>query len=92
MSALARYSAIVGALIATATLLTLLYGWTLKPVRSELVATREQLSSEVAALSNTVNLLAWALVNPDTSEARREATRLLTRRWMETRTIRGATP
>jgi len=88
MTALARYSAIVGALIATATLLTLLYGWTLKPVREEIVGTRTQLSAEVKALSRTVDLLAWALVNPDSSEARKEATRLLTRRWMETREVK----
>ena len=88
MTALARYSAIVGALIATATLLTLLYGWTLKPVRSEMASGQKALSSEIAALSRTVDLLAWALVNPDSSEARKEATRLLTRRWMETREVK----
>ena len=84
MNALQRYAAIVGAILSTIALLTLLIGWLFNPIRSELQANR----AATEELNETVNLLAWALSFPDTSEQHRQAIRRLNRRWIETRTVR----
>ena len=84
MTFLQRYAAIVGAVLSTVALLGLLTGWLLGPIRDELKANRAQLSE----LQSTVNLAAWALAFPDSSEEHRHAVRRLSRQWMETRTVR----
>jgi hypothetical protein len=83
VTTLQRYSAIVGAILSTTALLTLLNSWLLGPIRSELRANRAQLSE----LQSTVNLASWALAFPDSSDEHRHAVRQLSRHWLETRTV-----
>jgi hypothetical protein len=84
MTTLQRFSTIAGAILSTAALLTLLNSWLLGPIHAELKANRAQLST----LESTLNLAAWALAFPDSSDEHRRAVRQLSRRWLDTRTIR----